>query len=42
MCRTIVEAHGGMIKTESEPGKGTTVTFTIPVYGGQGEESVNE
>jgi signal transduction histidine kinase len=35
MCRTIIEAHGGEIDIESEIGKGTTVTFTIPVYGGQ-------
>jgi signal transduction histidine kinase len=37
ICRTIVEAHGGNIDIESEPGKGTAVTFTIPVYGGQSE-----
>jgi len=35
ICKTVIEAHGGVIKAESEPGKGTTVTFTVPVYGGQ-------
>ncbi|MCL1821107.1 MAG: HAMP domain-containing histidine kinase, partial [Oscillospiraceae bacterium] len=33
LCKTIVEAHGGTITIESE--RGTTVTFTVPVYGGQ-------
>ena len=35
ICKTIVEAHGGMLNVESEPGCGTEVTFTIPIYGGQ-------
>ena len=35
LCKTIVEAHGGVISIESALGKGTTVTFTIPVYSGQ-------
>jgi len=42
MCQTIIEAHGGSIEIESEPGKGTGVTFTMPVYGGQSEGSRNE
>jgi signal transduction histidine kinase len=38
ICKTIIEAHGGNIKIESEQNKGTAVTFTIPVYSGQREE----
>lgn len=31
ICRRIVEAHGGRICIESEPGKGTTVRIVLPV-----------
>jgi len=32
ICKEIIEAHGGTIKLESEPGEGTRVVFTVPAY----------
>ena len=31
VSRSLVEAHGGSIRAESEPGKGTTIYFTVPI-----------
>ena len=42
ICKTIVEAHGGAIEIENEPGGGTSVTFTVPAYGGQSEVAAHE
>ncbi|MDR1765518.1 MAG: HAMP domain-containing histidine kinase [Lachnospiraceae bacterium] len=35
LCRTVIETHGGKIWIESEPGRGTAVFYTLPVYEGQ-------
>jgi len=32
ICKTAIEAYGGTIIVNSKPGKGTRVTFTVPVY----------
>lgn len=38
ICKTIVEAHGGMISFESQPGSGTTFSVQLPLpHNGTGE-----
>ena len=34
ICKRIVEAHGGSIWATSDPGRATTMSFTVPVAGG--------
>lgn len=38
----IIESHQGEIRAESEPGQGTTVSFFLPLFEGQGESGLGQ
>ena len=42
LCKSIIEAHGGHIWLRSEPGKGTTVFFALPLDDGDARSKTIE
>ncbi len=42
IVKKLVEAHGGAVTVSSEPGKGTTFTFTLPLAGSQMAERARQ
>jgi signal transduction histidine kinase len=39
IVKNIIEAHGGQIRVESEPGRGTKIVFQLPVPGDADDSS---
>jgi signal transduction histidine kinase len=42
ISKRIVEEHGGRIRLESVPGKGTTIEFVVPIFGHESRETKSE
>ena len=41
LCKDFIEQHGGIIKVESEPGKGSTFSFMLPKVSPNASENNN-
>lgn len=39
LCKEFIEKHNGEIRVESKIGKGTTFTFSIPIYPGKNKNN---
>ena len=42
ICKGFVEAHGGEISAQNNPGKGITIHFSIPVGSGEDNKHGNQ
>jgi signal transduction histidine kinase len=42
ICKSVIETHGGEISLKSEYGKGTAVTFTLPIYEKKGTSGTED
>jgi signal transduction histidine kinase len=42
ICKTTIDAHNGTMSVDSEYGKGTTVSFTLPIYKNNEEDEKDE
>lgn len=42
ICKEIIQHYGGSVWVESELGKGSRFSFTLPIYGSESEEDLDE